>query len=215
MLLIIFTDLIKEFVNIEFNQTASSIECSFHSQQESTFKSCSVAFGLGEDCRNLSQSSSVNSTTNNLVIVNLNIEQDSNDIELYCFHVTVTNGSLTVVTRKVFNVSHSDTNTVSPTAVLVSCNPTDLSDGTELDQTSSNTLTSTCSEKSLSPLGIENGIVCYTGNNIGAIAVYSCLSYCFTGSSYETFIRICTESGNWTGTTPQCDCCESLTLWPK
>ena len=167
-----------------------------------------MAFGLGEDCRNLSQSSSGNSTTNNSITVNLNIEQDSNDIKLYCFHVTVTNGSLTVVTRKVFNVSHSDTNTVSPTAV--SCNPTDLSDGTEVDRTSPNTLA--CGMKSLSPLGIENGIVCYTGSNIGAIAVYSCLSCRFMGSSYETFIRMCAENGNWTGTAPQCDCCESMML---
>jgi hypothetical protein len=165
---------------------------------------------------NLSQSSEENSTTNNSesVIAHLNIEQDTNDIKLYCFHVTTTNGSLTITTRKVFNISHSDTNSVipaieSPTAA-VSCNPADLSDGTELDQWSSDTLL-TCGANSVSPLGIEKGIVCYTGNNTGAIAVYLCPSCRFTDSGHETFVRMCTENGNWTGITPQCaDCCESM-----
>ena len=213
MCIIYFIDLIKEFVNIEFNQTASSIKCSFHNQQENTLTSCSAVFGPGQDCSNLSQSSSETSTiaTNNSVIIHLNIEHGTNDSNPYCFHVIATNGSLTVMTRRVFNISHSDAENVtpvSPTARMVSCNPADLSDGTELGQTSSNTLT--CGMKSLLSLGIENGIVCYTGNNAGAIAVYSCLSCHFIGSSYETFIRMCTENGNWTGTKPQCvDCCES------
>ena len=209
MNVIYFTDLIKEFVNIEFNQTASSIECSFHNQQENTLTSCSAVFGPGQDCSNLSQSSSENSTivTDYSIIIHLNIDQHgTNDINPYCFHVTATNGSLTVTTRRVFNISHSDTDNVTPVSpTAVSCNPADLSDGTDLEQTSL-----ICGMKSLLSLGIENGIVCYTGNNAGAIAVYSCLSCRFTGSSYETFIRVCTENGNWTGTTPQCaDCCES------
>ena len=204
-----FTDLIKEFINIEFNQTASSIKCNFHNQQENTLTSCSAVFGPGQDCRNLSQSSSENSTTNNSVIIHLNIEHGTNDINPYCFHVTATNSSLTITTRRVLNISHSDADNVTPVSpTAVSCNLADLSDGTELDQTSSNTLTRGL--KSLLSLGIENGVVCYTGNNTGAIAVYSCLSCHFTGSSYEMFIRMCTENGNWTGTTPQCpDCCES------
>ena len=53
-----------------------------------------------------------------------------------------------------------------------------------LDPSSFSTMT--CGVKSLSPLGMENGIVCYSGSNVGAIAVYSCLSCRFTGSSYET-----------------------------
>ena len=110
--------------------------------------------------------------------------------------MTATNSSLTVVARKVLNVSHFNVSTSLPTAV--SCNPTDLSDGAMLDTLSSNS-TMTCGVKSLSPLRIENGIVCYSGSNVGAIAVYSCLSCRFTGSSYETFIRMCTEDGNWTG----------------
>ena len=134
MYVIYFTDLIKEFVNIEFNQTASSIECSFHNQQENMLTSCSAVFGPGQECSNLSQSSSENSTiaTNNSIIIHLNIEHDINP---YCFHVTATNGSLTVTTRRVFNISHSDTDNVtpvSPTARTVSCNPADLSDGPEL-----------------------------------------------------------------------------------
>lgn len=165
-------------------------------------------FGPGDDCRNLSQSSSGKSTTDNsIIIVDLNIERDSNVNRLYCFHVTVTNGSLTVVTRRVFNVSHSSVNTLLPTGV--SCSLTDLSDGAMLDPSSFSTMI--CGVKSLSPLGMENGIVCYSGSNVGAIAVYSCLSCRFTGSSYETFIRTCTEDGNWTGTAPLCDCSESQT----
>ena len=122
--------------------------------------------------------------------------------------MTATNGSHIVVIKKVFNVLYSDINGTLASPIAVSCDPADLSDGTELDQKSYNTLI--CGVKSLSLFGIENGIVRYTGNNTGDIAVYSCLSCCFTGSSYEIFIRTCTENGNWTRTTPKCDCSRSI-----
>ena len=209
---LIFTDLIEDFVSIKFNQTTSSIECSFHIQQENSLKSrsCSVVFGPGGDCRNLSQNSSGNSTTNSSVIINLNIEQDSNDSELYCFHVTAANGTFTVVTKRIFNVSSIATNASS--SVAVSCNLTALSYGIVLDPLSSNTVT--CGVKSFSPLGIDNGIVCYNGTNVGSIAVYSCLSTSchLTESSYETFIRMCKEDRKWSGTIPHCDCSESYII---
>ena len=207
---LIFTDLIEDFVSIKFNQTTSSIKCSFHIQQENSLKSCSVVFGPGGNCRNLSQSRSGNSTTNSSVIVNLNIEQDSNDSELYCFHVTAANGTFTVVTKRIFNVSSIATNASS--SVTVSCNLTALSYRTVLDPLSSNTVT--CGVKSFSPLGIDNGIVCYNGTNVGSIAVYSCLSTSchFTESSYETFIRMCKEDRKWSGTIPHCDCSESYII---
>ena len=204
---LIFTDLIEDFVSIKFNQTTSSIECSFHIQQENPLKSCSVVFGPGGDCKNLSQSSSGNSTTNSSVIINLNniIEQDSNDSELHCFHVTAANGTFTVVMKRIFNVPSIATNTSS--SVTVSCSPTDLSYRTVLDPRSSNMVM--CGVKSFYPLGIKNGIVCYNGTDVGAIAVYSCLGCHFRESSYETFIRMCKEDGKWSGTIPQCDCSES------
>ena len=55
-------------------------------------------------------------------------------------------------------------------------------------------------------LGIENGIVCYSGTEVGSVAFYSCISCGFNAIMNGTSIRICTKDGYWNGTTPQCSC---------
>ena len=64
----------------------------------------------------------------------------------------------------------------------------------------------TCGDSYIT-VGIENGLVCYTGTEVGSIAVYYCFDCGFntvtkTGSS----IRKCNASGEWNGSIPQCDC---------
>ena len=55
-------------------------------------------------------------------------------------------------------------------------------------------------------LDISNGIVCYSGIDTGAIAVYSCFS-CASGIVERSpLFRTCLENGTWDGTIPQCEC---------
>ena len=48
---------------------------------------------------------------------------------------------------------------------------------------------------------ISGGMVCYSGDSVGAVAVYSCNdSHLLQGDS----TRECLPTGYWSGTTPQC-----------
>ncbi len=52
--------------------------------------------------------------------------------------------------------------------------------------------------------GIENinGVVCYTGTGIGAIATH----HCFNCGSNIPAVRTCLPNGTWNGTLPHCQC---------
>ena len=56
-------------------------------------------------------------------------------------------------------------------------------------------------------LGIQDGVVCYTGSSVGSTAAYYCLS-CDQKSialKRET-LRLCTANGSWDGDIPRCTC---------
>lgn len=55
----------------------------------------------------------------------------------------------------------------------------------------------------LRSLGIPNGIVCYTGIDVGATAIYSCFN-CDTATKIMS-VRTCLPNGTWNGTIPQCE----------
>ena len=55
-------------------------------------------------------------------------------------------------------------------------------------------------------LGVENGIACYSGTEIGSVAFYSCLHCGLSGIMNGTSVRVCTENGVWNGSTPRCSC---------
>ena len=79
------------------------------------------------------------------------------------------------------------------------CNRHQLSDDNPLP-------TSVTCGASMHSLGISNGIVCYSGVDTGAIAVYSCFS-CTSGITERSpSFRTCLENGTWNGTIPQCEC---------
>ena len=200
----IHTESIQNFVSVEFNQTTKSVLCNFHNQRGDSIKSCSTVYGPGEDCTNLSQSSSGNSTRANSIAVDLMLQHVYGDSEIYCFHVTATSGTFTAVVQRIFNISHPSASTYTSTTYSPRCNPADLTDGTTL--TLSETVT--CGV-AFSSLRIKDGIVCYSGSDVGSIAAYFCLDCGFksvVGSDYGSFIRMCTEEGKWNGTVPQCDC---------
>ena len=78
------------------------------------------------------------------------------------------------------------------------CNPTELSDGTILPDVVK------CDSPFFS-LGIRNGIACYSGVDVGSIAVYFCLN-CGFNTLKGSSVRKCMDDGNWNGTIPLCDC---------
>ena len=51
---------------------------------------------------------------------------------------------------------------------------------------------------------IRNGIVCYTGTSIGAIAIHHCFNLGFAVSSSAHSVRTCLPNGTWNGTMPRC-----------
>ena len=77
---------------------------------------------------------------------------------------------------------------------LSGCDASQLSDGTELSGVN-------C-DSPLFPAGIKDGLVCYTGTNIGATATYNC----FNCGSRSHAVRTCLPNGTWNGTVPQCNC---------
>ena len=57
-------------------------------------------------------------------------------------------------------------------------------------------------------IGMKDGVVCYTGTHVGAIATYHCFD---CGFSYQRSfganqVRTCMLDGTWNGTVPHCDC---------
>ena len=67
---------------------------------------------------------------------------------------------------------------------------------------------------SFSSVGTENGFVCYSGTQVGSIAMYYC-NKCGYDSAYKSsreLIRICGENGQWNGTIPKCQCTTSKML---
>ena len=55
-------------------------------------------------------------------------------------------------------------------------------------------------------LGVSNGIVCYSGIDTGAIALYSCFSCASEIVERSPLVRTCLENGTWNGTIPHCEC---------
>ena len=53
----------------------------------------------------------------------------------------------------------------------------------------------------------KEGVVCYTGTHVGAIAMYHCFDCGFNqASSGPNQVRTCMLDGTWNGTAPRCGC---------
>ena len=79
------------------------------------------------------------------------------------------------------------------------CDENQLTDGTALPDSVH------CGLPLLSA-GIRNGLVCYMGTGIGAIATHHCFNdSVLVGGSSAHAVRTCLQDGSWNGTIP---CCE-------
>ena len=87
-----YTGCYNDFVEVTYNSATSAITCSFLSQPDSmtSIKSCSVQYG---ECQNLIFTSYGNSTGNSVTLIVLL----SGSIKAYCYIITASNGTHTVM----------------------------------------------------------------------------------------------------------------------
>ena len=187
---------------------SSAVICKFINQQNNNVKSCTIAYGPGETCSNLSNHglSSRTTVTPDSVVINLP-ELSQTDGILYCYLVTASNDSFTAVVEGMFStgtcmhiynvILYIVVN--SYTTFYTVCNPAALGSIMLLP-------TDARCNPPLYTLGISNGIVCYSGTEIGSIAFYSCIDCGFNSLTKGSSVRICTKDGNWDGTITQCNC---------
>ena len=91
-------------------------------------------------------------------------------------------------------------NFISLHTVYIACNPGGLGDGSVYIPNV------TCGDSYMT-VGIENGLACYTGTEVGSTAIYYCFDCGFnTLTKTGSLIRRCNASGEWNGNIPQCDC---------
>ena len=87
-------------VSVFFNQMAGTITCSFFNQEEIGNLSCTVEYGPGEDCNNLTFTSQGTSSTSNSVI--LPLSNSLSTVRVYCYTATASNRSHTVISTGIF-----------------------------------------------------------------------------------------------------------------
>ena len=142
---------------------------------------------------------------------------------VYCYHLTASNGENTVTVVGTFTGIYNNKNNniiimfcctipihmqnTNHLFLYIACNPAQLVIGVSVPSEA------TCGA-SYSILGLENGIVCYSGTEVRATAVYYCLDcgYNTLRKSSTALIRTCGANGQWNGTIPQCDCSKFITL---
>ena len=201
-----FSVLIRQFVNVEYNQATTTVLCHFseYCSNDSTYRSCSVAYGPSWECRNLSLTANSSSTRNNTIEVDLNLHQMSDndrDIKHYCLQVIAQNGTYAGVLEMLVTLPYT---TPAPTTCSIGDLTGEVSTVTQLENTS------LCGAE-FSSLKLSDAIVCYSGTGVGSIAVYFCLSCGInivydSVTDHQSFIRRCMDNGIWSGTKPICDC---------
>ena len=85
--------------------------------------------------------------------------------------------------------------------IIVECSLTQLISNVE--QTVPGQTSAMCGE-SFAGLGIENGVICYSGTLVGSTAIYFCFDCGIV--NVTSVIRTCRENGKWDGATHHCEC---------
>ena len=84
---------------------------------------------------------------------------------------------------------------------IIECNPNQLSNSVSIPNSN------VCGSFHLA-LGIENGIVCFSGTKVGSTAIYYCndCGYKKLMKSAQSLVRSCKPNGQWNGSIPNCKC---------
>ena len=94
----------NRFVNVEFDLLSSSVHCVFEQQTlTSNEKSCSIVYGPGEQCRNLSQSSRSDSSTMNSIVIDYQPFPSPQSESVYCYVLTATDGTFSASIEGTFS----------------------------------------------------------------------------------------------------------------
>lgn len=106
-----FSESTNQFVVIKYDPLSSSVHCTFK-QQSSNDKSCRIAYGPGEQCTDLSQTSeSRESTLNSVVIDHLVLPHLQNEGK-FCAIVTASDGTSVVSVEKILNTGMTSTSII-------------------------------------------------------------------------------------------------------
>ena len=98
------TESTNEVVNVEFDLLSSSVHCIFNKQTPTgTDKSCSMDYGPGEMCTNLSLSSRSQSTTSNLVNIDYHLLPPPQSESVYCYVLTAFDGTFSASIEGTFS----------------------------------------------------------------------------------------------------------------
>ena len=87
---------------MEFDLLLSSVQCTFM-QPSRNEKSCSIAYGPGEQCTNLSQTSERRERTLNSVVIDYLVLPYLQNESKFCSIVTASDGSLVARVERIFN----------------------------------------------------------------------------------------------------------------
>ena len=96
----------NQFVNVEFDLLSTSVHCVFKQQTSSTEKSCSIVYGPGEQCTNLSQSSSSRPNGLNSVVIDYPALPLPQNESVYCFVLTAYDGTFSASIEGTFTTGN-------------------------------------------------------------------------------------------------------------
>ena len=99
-----FLGSMNQFVNVEFDLLSSTVHCTFEQPAlTSAKKSCSIVYGPGEQCTNLSLFSRSQSTTSNLVVIDYHPLPSLQSESVYCYVLTAFDGTFSASIEGTFS----------------------------------------------------------------------------------------------------------------
>ena len=111
----------NQFVNIEFDLLSTSIRCVFKQQTlTTTEKSCSIVYGPGEQCTNLSLSSRSQASTTNFVIIDYQPLPLPQSESVYCYLLTAYDGTFSASIEGTFSTGIANSKNY---IIIIQCMP--------------------------------------------------------------------------------------------
>ena len=97
----LFLGTTNNFVDVIVDLPLSAFVCKFSDHEANTPKTCTVSYGPGESCDDLSRSGQAAATSESVLVHLPALAQDSGS--RYCYVVTASNGSFTAKVTGTFN----------------------------------------------------------------------------------------------------------------